>query len=155
MKRFHRSIFSQYIMTILLLGAFALTAATAQARVSPAGLWVTVDDKSGERRSHVRITDTNGTLSGRIEQILEADKRNATCLKCTGAKKNQPVLGMMIIEGVRHNADAGHWESGSILDPNDGKVYRVRLTPKNDGRTLEVRGYLGPFYRNQYWIRLE
>lgn len=123
--------------------------------MTPVGLWVTVDDKTGARRSHVRITESNGALGGRIEQILEADKRNANCLKCTGSKKNQPVLGMVIIEGVRHNAAAGHWESGSILDPNDGKVYRVRLTPKNDGRTLEVRGYLGPFFRNQYWVRLE
>jgi hypothetical protein len=31
----------------------------------------------------------------------------------------------------------------------------LRLTPKSDGRQLEVRGFVGPFYRNQQWIRLE
>jgi len=122
---------------------------------TPVGLWVTVDDKTGARRSQVRINESKGVLSGRIEQILEADKRNANCVKCSGFRRNQPVLGMTIIEGVRRNDGEGYWEHGSILDPNDGKVYRVRLTPKNDGRTLEVRGFLGPFYRNQYWIRAE
>jgi uncharacterized protein (DUF2147 family) len=122
---------------------------------TPVGLWVTVDDKTGARRSQVRINESKGVLSGRIEQILEADKRNANCVKCSGPRRNQPVLGMTIIEGVRRNDGEGYWEHGSILDPNDGKVYRVRLTPKNDSRTLEVRGFLGPFYRNQYWIRAD
>ncbi len=122
---------------------------------TPVGLWVTVDDKTGARRSQVRINETQGVLSGRIDKILEADKRNANCIKCTGPRRNQPVLGMTIIEGVRLNDGEGYWEYGSILDPNNGKVYRVRLTPKNEGRTLEVRGFHGPFYRNQHWIRAE
>jgi len=135
-----------------------LCASTAQVTTpgkTPVGLWVTVDDKTGARRSQVRIHESDGVLSGRIERILEADKRNANCVKCSGPRRNQPVLGMTIIEGVQLNGGVGYWEYGSILDPNDGKVYRVRLTPKNDGRTLEVRGFLGPFYRNQYWIRTE
>jgi len=139
------------LMILLLLPIATSLSATK----TPVGLWVTVDDKTGARRSQVRINESKGVLSGRIEQILEADKRNANCVKCSGFRRNQPVLGMTIIEGVRRNDGEGYWEHGSILDPNDGKVYRVRLTPKNDGRTLEVRGFLGPFYRNQYWIRAE
>ncbi len=122
---------------------------------SPVGLWKTVDDKTGQARSHVRISDSAGVLSGRIELILELDKRDAKCLACSGAKKNQPITGMTILEGVRRNRSATHWDGGTILEPNDGKVYRVRLTPQSDGRTLEVRGYLGPFYRNQYWVRVD
>ena len=122
---------------------------------SPVGLWKTVDDKTGEARSHVRISDAAGLLTGRIELILELDKRDAKCAACSGSKKNQPITGMTILEGVRRSRSADHWEGGSILDPNDGKVYRVRLTPQRDGRTLEVRGYLGPFYRNQYWVRID
>jgi len=142
----------RFSLMILLLLPIATSLSAAK---TPVGLWVTVDDKTGARRSQVRINESKGVLSGRIEQILEADKRNANCVKCSGFRRNQPVLGMTIIEGVRHNDGEGYWEHGSILDPNDGKVYRVRLTPKNDGRTLEVRGFLGPFYRNQYWIRAE
>lgn len=141
-----------FLIAVILCGSTAH--ATTDGK-TPIGLWVTVDDKTGARRSQVRIDETKGVLTGRIEQILEADKRNANCIKCTGPRRNQPVLGMTIIEGVRLNGGEGYWEYGSILDPNDGKVYRVRLTPKNGGRMLEVRGFLGPFYRNQYWIRAE
>jgi uncharacterized protein (DUF2147 family) len=47
------------------------------------------------------------------------------------------------------------WDGGEILDPNNGKTYRVRLTPLDEGKKLEVRGFIGPFYRNQIWVRVE
>lgn len=125
------------------------------AAATPVGLWKTVDDKTGEARSHVRIIERNGVLSGRIEDILDQGKRDARCMKCVGARKDQPVRGMVIIEGARLNNRAGYWDGGTILDPNDGKIYTLRLTPKAGGQQLEVRGFVGPFYRNQYWIRLE
>lgn len=142
------------VLGLIVLGVMASAIPRAEAS-SPVGLWKTVDDKTGQARSHVRISDSAGVLSGRIELILEPDKRDAKCVACSGAKKNQPITGMTILEGVRRNRSATHWEGGNILDPNDGKVYRVRLTPQSDGRTLEVRGYLGPFYRNQYWVRID
>lgn len=72
-----------------------------------------------------------------------------------GAKKDQAILGMTIIEGVKKNADEPYWDGGTILDPNNGKTYKVRLTPKDDGKVLEVRGFIGPFYRNQTWLRVQ
>lgn len=135
-----------------LLGAAASLAA---AQATPAGLWRTIDDETKQEHSHVRIVEQGGVLSGRIEKIADPAKQDATCDKCDGALKDKPVLGMTILQGVRRDADAGHWDGGTILDPNNGKVYRVRLTPKDGGRHLEVRGYLGPFYRNQTWIRVE
>ena len=41
------------------------------------------------------------------------------------------------------------------VNPKNGKVYRLRMKPVDGGKTLEVRGYIGPFYRNQTWIRVE
>jgi uncharacterized protein (DUF2147 family) len=127
----------------------------AAAPLTPVGLWKTIDDKTGQARSHVRIVERNGVLTGRIEEILDAGKSDARCDKCAGARKDQPVRGMAIIEGMRANSRSGYWEGGTILDPNDGKVYKLRLTPKAGGQQLEVRGFVGPFYRNQQWIRLE
>lgn len=125
------------------------------AAASPIGLWKTIDDKTGEVRSQVRITETAGIVTGRIERVLAPGKSDAKCVACTGARKDQPVMGMTIIEGVRRERGGAHWEGGTILDPNDGQVYRVRLTPQDGGRRLEVRGFRGPFYRNQYWQRME
>jgi uncharacterized protein (DUF2147 family) len=49
------------------------------------------------------------------------------------------------------------WGGGRVLDPDDGKIYRVKLTLSEDGKTLEVRGYIGisMFGRSQKWVRAE
>ena len=128
---------------------------SAFAQASPVGLWKTIDDDTNQEKSFVRIVEASGTLSGKIEKILDASKQDSTCEKCTDGRKNQKVLGMTIIENVKKAAGEEHWDGGTILDPNNGKTYKVRLTPKDGGKVLEVRGFIGPFYRNQKWLRLE
>ena len=135
----------------LLLGA----AAGAWAQATPVGLWKTIDDETGKPKSLVRITEAGDTLSGRIERLIDPDKPDPRCDKCTDARKGQPVLGMTIIEGAKKEADESYWAGGTILDPNNGKTYRLRLTPKDGGKAPQVRGYIGPFYRNQTWLRVE
>ncbi len=136
------------------LAALMLAAAPlAFAQATPAGLWKTIDDETKQEKSHVRIVEAGGVLTGRIERITDPAKQDSKCEKCEGARKDQKVLGMTILEGVKR--DGSHWDGGTILDPNNGKVYKVRLTPKDGGQALEVRGFIGPFYRNQTWVRVE
>ena len=139
-------------LSALALGCAAIT---AFAQATPVGLWKTIDDESRQERSHVRITDSGGVLSGKVEKVMDASKQDAVCDLCTDARKGKPVLGMTIVEGVKKNAGEDYWDAGSILDPNNGKVYKVRMTPKDGGKALEVRGFIGPFFRNQQWIRVE
>ena len=134
--------------------ALALTAA-ANAQTTPVGLWKTIDDETKLEKSLVRITEAAGVLTGKVEKIVDPAKQESTCDKCSDARKDQKVLGMTIVDGVRKNADEPYWDSGTILDPNNGKTYRVRMTPKEGGKLLEVRGFIGPFYRNQTWLRIE
>lgn len=145
------------LLQMTLATLLGLTGAAAWAQASPAGLWRTIDDDGKTEKSHVRISEAGGTLSGRIEKIADASKQSARCAECEGARKDQPVLGMTIIEGVRRASGAEHWDSGTILDPNNGKVYKVRMTLKDGGRALEVRGYVGmPLLgRSQTWQRVE
>ncbi len=137
------------IVLTLLLGL----AGVAQAN-SPVGRWHTIDDKTGEVKSLVTIEDKEGALSGRVSQILRkgADPA-ARCEKCSDDRKGQTILGMEIIRGVKKSAGHDHWEGGEILDPEEGKLYRVRLTPLEGGAMLQVRGFLGPFWRNQTWVK--
>ena len=142
------------------LATFALLAAAslAQAQTTPAGLWKTIDDDGKTEKSLVRIVDTAGVLSGKVEKIFDAAKQDAKCEECSDARKGQPVLGLTIIQGVKANAgETGLWDGGEILDPNNGKTYKVRLKPVNGGKTLEVRGYIGmPMLgRTQTWQRVE
>ena len=124
------------------------------AALSPVGLWKTIKEETNEAKSLVRISEQNGVLTGKVEKILNPAKQDAICEECDGDKKNQPILGMTIIEGATDAGD-GSWQDGEILDPNSGKTYTLKLTPQEQGQVLEVRGYIAFFYRNQYWQRVE
>ena len=133
----------------------AATAAFAQA--TPTGLWKTIDDKTGKERSLIRITEGGGVYTGRIEKSLDpGSEPNAVCDKCTDERKGKPLIGMALIRNVKQSADDKEvFDGGDITDPDNGKVYRLRLKPLEGGKKLEVRGYIGPFYRNQTWLRVE
>jgi uncharacterized protein (DUF2147 family) len=133
--------------------ALCVAAGAACAQATPAGLWKTIDDESKQEKSYVRIIDQGGVLTGKVEKLLDPAKQGSKCEQCTDERKGQPVVGMTILRNVKANGDV--WDGGDILDPNNGKVYRVRLKPEDGGKQLEVRGYIGPFYRNQHWIRVE
>jgi uncharacterized protein (DUF2147 family) len=122
---------------------------------SPLGQWHSVDDKTGEPRSMVVITEHQGVLKGRLEKLLRKDADpNVKCEKCSDDRKNQPVVGMEIIRGVKKVASKNVWEDGEILDPENGKTYGLRLTPIENGAKLDVRGSIGPFGRPQTWVRV-
>ena len=139
------------VITIALL-AFA---GAAFAQASPVGLWKTIDDETKTEKSLVRITENGGVLNGKIEKLLDPSKQDSKCDKCEGARKDQPINGMTIVEGVKKNADEPYWDGGTILDPNNGKTYKGRLTPKDGGKSMEVRGFIAFLYRNQTWQRVE
>ena len=134
-----------------------LGAALAHAQAIPAGLWKTIDDETKQEKSLVRISEAGGVYIGRIEKLLDPTKQGTLCDKCSDERKDKPVLGMVIIKGVKPSDDAGRWDGGEILDPNNGKTYKVRLTPTDGGKELEVRGYVGAplLGRTQTWIRVE
>ena len=136
---------------------FVAFSTSALAQMSPVGVRKTIDDETKKEKSLVRIKETNGVFTGTIEKFLDpATKLDEVCDKCSDDRKGKPVLGMTIIRNIKANADdKGIWDGGDILDPNNGKVYRARLKPVDGGKKLEMRGYLGPFYRTQVWLRVE
>jgi uncharacterized protein (DUF2147 family) len=106
----------------------------------------------------VRITDNAGTFSAKVEKVFDPAKQDARCEECSDERKNQPVLGMTIVKGVRANLDdKALWDGGEILDPNNGKTYKVRMKPIDGGKRIEVRGYIGAplLGRTQTWVRVE
>jgi uncharacterized protein (DUF2147 family) len=144
---------------VLMALAATLVMSTAAAQSSPAGLWKTIDDSTKAEKSLVRITETSGVFTGRIEKLLAPDaKPDSVCEECTGERKGKPIIGMTIISGIKKNAEhEGLWDGGTILDPNNGKTYKLRLKPSEDGKKLEVRGYIGApmFGRSQTWLKAD
>lgn len=130
----------------------ALAQVGAQAGASPVGAWRTIDDETKKPKALVRISESAGTLSGRIEKIL-TDRTDARCEECSGELKDKPVLGMTILNGLKKGEE--WWEGGTILDPATGKTYRARLRLVENDSKLEVRGYIGAplLGRSQTWLR--
>ena len=134
---------------------FCLLPATALAQHSPLGRWRSIDDATGKPKAVIEISEAgNDTLSARIVQILDTkDGPNPLCDECSGARYNQPILGMTIAWGLK--AQGKVWSGGRILDPENGKEYSVKMTPIAGGRKLQVRGFLGVALlgRTQTWLR--
>ena len=138
-------------------GALLLLAGTgAFAQMSPVGLWRNLDDKTGEAKAEIRISETAGLVNGRIEKLLRKDaKPDEKCVECRDERKGQPMVGLEIIRGAKKAEGKDVWEDGRILDPENGREYRLRLTPAEGGAKLDVRGSFGPFGRTQTWVRVQ
>jgi uncharacterized protein (DUF2147 family) len=145
---------SYRLILVLLWGLLASFNAGAQEQ-TPIGLWKNLDDITGKPRALIRIVDLDGELQGRIEKIFfePGEDQHPKCIKCEGALKDQPTLGMLILSGF--SANGGEYTNGKILDPNNGKLYKSRMTLEEDGKKLIVRGYIGiPLMgRSQTWLR--
>jgi uncharacterized protein (DUF2147 family) len=127
------------------------------ANVSPVGTWRSIDDNTKKERSIIRISDQNGQLQGVVEKLFDqpGDDPAHLCKECKGERKDKPIIGMTILWGLKQ--DGNSWTGGEILDPHNGKVYRCKLTPSADGKTLDVRGFIGVSFigRSQTWLRQE
>jgi uncharacterized protein (DUF2147 family) len=125
--------------------------------VSPVGLWRTIDDRTGKPKALVRISESGGELTGKIEKLFRepgADP-DPKCGKCEGHRKDKPIVGLIILSGLKRNGE--EYQNGQILDPENGKLYASRLNVSDDGKQLQVRGYIGvPLLgRTQVWMREE
>ena len=118
------------------------------------GKWKTIDDETGKEKSIVEIYKKGEQYFGKVIDILDPTKRKNKCTKCTDSRKNQAILGMEIIKDLDLNADDKEYEDGTILDPNNGKVYDCKIWLENKN-TLNVRGYILFFFRTQTWSRVE
>jgi uncharacterized protein (DUF2147 family) len=132
-----------------------LSSVAAMAQMTPVGLWKTIDDHDGSVKSEIRIVENGGVVSGKVERILDVKaKQDDKCVECKDERKDQPILGMEILRGLKKAEGKDVWEGGNVLDPNNGKVYRAAVTPIEGGTKLQMRGYIGFFYRTQIWIRV-
>lgn len=141
----------------LLLGAGVASAADAG---TPVGTWRQVDDVTGKVKSIIQISESDGKLQGKVVQLLNRspedvarDGEHPRCTQCDGERKDQPIEGMTIMWGVSRDGDV--WDGGRILDPKNGKIYKVKLTLTDGGRKLDVHGYIGfaLLGRSQTWQR--
>ncbi len=117
---------------------------------SPLGKWRTFDPDTGTAKTVVEIAETGGKLEGTIIELL--DDGETTCSKCDGNRKNQPLVGMVILWDL--TPDGGKWSGGTILRPANGKMANASIAVADGGAKLEVTGSKGLMSRTQTWERV-
>jgi len=144
-------------LAIILAITFLQTARLLAQDASPVGVWETYDNKTKKPSSHIRITEENGKLYGKVEKVFKepGQDQNPKCTKCSGDKKDQPVIGMTILWDLKK--DGAGWSGGQIMDPDEGKTYKCKMEIADGGKTLKVRGFMGfsLIGRTESWQRIE
>ena len=142
---------------LLLLSIIALFTMSLSFSQSIEGKWKTIDDETGKAKSIVEISIKDGKLYGKIIKLFKAadEDQDPICNVCPGKRKGQKVIGMTIITGLEK--DDNEWEGDDgILDPKDGKLYDCKVWLDEDSKNvLNVRGYVGFFFRTQTWHRVK
>ena len=139
-------------VSLVALAVVVGTGSLILAAESPVGKWKTVDDKTGKVVSEVEVYEQGGKLFGKIVGLTEPNDKQGkpkTCTHCTGADKDKPIVGLVIIRDLAPSGE--RYKGGTILDPEDGKVYKAEVWVE-DGK-LKVRGYIGFFYKTQTWVK--
>jgi uncharacterized protein (DUF2147 family) len=120
------------------------------------GVWQQIDNGTGYVGGLISFKEKAGSWEGYIVKMYPkpGDPVDPACAGCTDDRKDQPVLGLRLIQNAKR--DGLSYEGGTILDPRNGSQYSVQLMLAPDNQTLTVRGYVGLtlFGQSQTWKRL-
>lgn len=118
------------------------------------GKWNSFDEETKKIESVIEVYEKDGKAFAKIIEIIDPERQEATCFKCKGSRKDQKILGMDILTGLKKKKD--EWSGGKILDPKNGKEYKCYIKLLDDN-TLKLRGYIGfsLLGRTAIWKRAE
>lgn len=120
------------------------------------GYWQTYNDKTGKPAGIMKIWQYRGKFYGKLIKIYGYNPNNSQlrCARCRGKRRNRPSLCLTILRGLVFSK--GKYRNGRILDPRNGKEYRINIKVIKGGRALELRGYVGlPLLgRTMIWPRM-
>lgn len=134
-----------------MLGALVVPSTLAGPPTSPVGLWKTFNDDR-QPTALVRISETGGVFSGKVEKILLGDPA-LRCAACPAddPRKDKPVLGMTILQGLKKDGEV--YAGGTVLKVADGRVAKAELRLIDGGQRLELTGRVGLFSKKAVWAR--
>ena len=128
------------VKRILLSMALAGAVAVPVAADTPKGIWVTGPDRKGQV-GHVRFSSCGDALCGRV---LRAFDSNGNAVKTRN-------VGKRVIWGMKPTA-AGKYAGTMYVSAVDRTV---KGTFRVSGRSMTVRGCVGPLCQSQVWTRVD
>jgi uncharacterized protein (DUF2147 family) len=129
------------------------------------GYWLSVDEKTEKVTAGWTVYQEDGKLYGKILSAPDGKKGDLAkdCkasyagFPVAGDVSKMPMYGTPWIFGLTMNKP-GDWSGGSIIDPQEGKMYKCKIIfHAADGKkyktdTLEMRGEIGlGIGRSQFW----
>ncbi len=146
--------------TLLMLFSFIIWRAADSDADKIVGTWL-----NQEGTSHIQVVKLEtgafaGKYYGKISWLKvpeENGKPRTDKLNPDASKRDQPLLGLLILKDFTYDESGKEWESGTIYDPKNGKTYSCKITMENAGNTLNVRGYIGISLigRTAVWTRVK
>src|SRR5690242_18955680 len=88
---------------LVCISAFFLSCAYADpTRSSPVGYWQTLDDVTGKPNAMSHIYQSENILYGKVVKAfpLPGQDPSGICRACKCSKHNQPLVGMVIMQGL-------------------------------------------------------
>ena len=131
------------------------------------GYWLSIDEKTGKVTAGWQVYTQGNKLFGTILSMADEPK-TVLADKCKDSYPGFPVAGkvnQMKVAGTPwiyglSMDKTGEWSGGSIVNPEDGKIYKCKIIYRTaDGKKyktdmLEMRGEIGlGIGRSQFWQR--
>ena len=118
------------------------------------GHWQIVNS-DGTPGGQAEIYLENGKLFGKVTQVRPGRNPHDVCDKCSGEYKNLVILGIFFLRNFHPDGD--DWVGGTVVDPENGKIYQGKIwSVGKDG--LKMRGYvlgISLLGRTESWVRIQ
>ncbi len=141
------------------LGLVCLMSCAMSHAADVAGIWRTIDDRTGFSKALVEIKkQPDGSYTGTIIKIIPRPNYTPKelCQHCPAPYTDKPILGLTVLWGLKADPNRPNQYTGAqVLDPLSGKIYKGKAKVNADNRQLTMRGYVGisALGRSQTWIR--
>jgi len=130
----------------LIIAIFFYTTGFAASNTDPTGLWKTP-------QSILKVFSVNGEWRAEVVKVLNSANPNPLCTNCSGKRKNQPLIGMTVVWGLK--AGNNEWEGGKVLEPQTGAIYDCTLQLSADGQQAHFYASKTIYGRMMTWTRVE
>jgi uncharacterized protein (DUF2147 family) len=148
----------QVIFIFTMITTLVFSSISMATSLSAVGKWQTRDDDNNKPSSIITIWKKGGKYYGAITKIYinNGGDPHARCLKCTDARKNKKVIGMVMLRDLVQESP-GVYKDGMILDARSGKEYHCNATVSADGKKFSLRGFIGltMFGKTSVWYRVK
>lgn len=142
-----------FVFVIAIFMLFAFSGLSRAADKSIVGIWslpILKGKDKGKERLHVEIFEKDGVYNGKIVKLITAPEKTL-CVTCKKDRKDQPLMGMLILWGLKK--EAGRYVEGKIYEVEEGSEYKCSLVQIAPDK-LKVTACLMFLCESHYWSRV-